>query len=279
MIHVTVRTSTSRLFLIALACAGLVPGILSVANAESAFQDALRQKQGIEHRLTKLVVGGTEQPLPAQPKITLTISADSVLGGNSGINSYFGGFTTDDVGRVHWNTPGFATTLMAGPENLMNLEQQFLGALQSTQRILVLGRGLIFETEDGTTRLEFEEVNQKLALENLLGKKLVLARMITGGKETPLPSAPALTLLASDGRVSGESAVNSYTGSYKLAPHGGIEFSKAFATTRMAGPPELMDLENSFLNALSSVERFHTTGGGLALFNEAKTVVLEFILK
>jgi heat shock protein HslJ len=265
---------------IPLACAGLVPGVLSVARAQSDLQDSLRQKQGIEHRLTKLVIAGVEEPLPPQAKITLKIVAEGLAGGKSAVNLYFGGFKMDEAGSVHWNSPGFAVTMMAGPEDLMNLEQQFLGALQSTQWIRVLGRGLTFETEGSATQLTFEEVNpEPQALENVLGKKLVLARMIVDGKETALPGEPELTLLASDGRVSGKSGVNSYTGSYKLLSDDGIEFPRAFATTRMAGPPELMDLENSFLKALSAVERIHPNAGGVVLENDAKTILLEFVLR
>jgi heat shock protein HslJ len=276
--HFAVRLYLNRFLFIPLACVGLLPGTQSIAKAESAVQDALREKQGIEHRLTKLVVGGKEKPLPAQPKITLTITGNGLLGGNSGINRYSGGFKIDNVGGVHWNTPGFSSTMMAGPEDLMNLEQQFLGALQSTQRIKVLRQGLTFETEDGTTRLEFVETNRQVVLENFLGKKLVLAKMITEGKQTALPADPQLTLLA-DGKVSGESGVNSYFGGYNLLPQDGIAFPMAFATTRMAGPQELMDLEGSFLSALSAVEKIHPTAGGLILTNKAKTIVLEFIVK
>jgi heat shock protein HslJ len=275
MTLISVGTFSNRLLFISLTC----PGMLSVANAQSPLRDFFNQKEGIEHRLTRLVIAGEEKSLPAQPIITLKIVSDGLLGGNSGVNSYFGGFKVDDAGHVQWSKPGFAVTLMAGPEDLMNLEQQFLGALQSTQLIRVLGRGLIFETEDSATRLTFEEVNQEEALANFLGKKLVLARMITGGRETALPTDPQITLLlTSDGRASGNSGVNSYKGSYKLLPHDGIDFSKAFATTRMAGLPELMNLENSFLNALSVVEVVHFTAGGVTFENNARTIVLEFVL-
>jgi heat shock protein HslJ len=51
-----------------------------------------------------------------------------------------------------------------------------------------------------------------------------------------------------DGRVSGRVGVNRFTGGYTVAGDT-IEFSPA-AATRMAGPPELMDLEHRFLAAL-----------------------------
>jgi heat shock protein HslJ len=51
-----------------------------------------------------------------------------------------------------------------------------------------------------------------------------------------------------DGQVSGRVGVNRFTGSYTVAGDT-IEFGPA-AATRMAGPPELMDLEDRFLAAL-----------------------------
>jgi heat shock protein HslJ len=51
-----------------------------------------------------------------------------------------------------------------------------------------------------------------------------------------------------NGRVSGQVGVNRFTGSYTDAGDT-IDFGPA-ATTRMAGPPDLMDLEDRFLSAL-----------------------------
>jgi hypothetical protein len=39
-----------------------------------------------------------------------------------------------------------------------------------------------------------------------------------------------------------------------------------------------MDLENSFLNALSAMEVVHFTAGGVTLKNKARISVLEFVL-
>jgi heat shock protein HslJ len=50
------------------------------------------------------------------------------------------------------------------------------------------------------------------------------------------------------GRVSGRVGVNRFNGSFTLAEDS-IEFGPA-AATRMAGPPELMDLESQFYQAL-----------------------------
>jgi heat shock protein HslJ len=52
--------------------------------------------------------------------------------------------------------------------------------------------------------------------------------------------------------------------------------SRAFATTKMAGPPELMQAEDTFLRALAGVERIEISAGALTLENAAKSIVLDF---
>jgi len=61
------------------------------------------------------------------------------------------------------------------------------------------------------------------------------------------PSAPNSIEFA-DGRVSGQVGVNRFTGSYEIED-GKVVFGPA-ASTMMAGPPHLMELEQAFLAAL-----------------------------
>jgi heat shock protein HslJ len=58
------------------------------------------------------------------------------------------------------------------------------------------------------------------------------------------------------GRVIGQVGVNRFSGSYTQTEDG-IEFGPA-AMTRMAGPPELMDLEARFHQALLAAETART---------------------
>ena len=52
--------------------------------------------------------------------------------------------------------------------------------------------------------------------------------------------------------------------------------SGAFGTTKMAGPPELMRTEDTFLAALAGVERITLSADGITLENAAKNIVLDF---
>lgn len=56
--------------------------------------------------------------------------ADVDVSGNSGVNTYFGGYTSTTDGALAFDP--LASTMMAGDEAAMALETEYLGALQST---------------------------------------------------------------------------------------------------------------------------------------------------
>jgi putative lipoprotein len=72
-------------------------------------------------------------------------------------------------------------------------------------------------------------------------------RLVEIDGEPVVPDSPG-EIRFGDGQVSGRVGVNRFNGSYTLTG-GTIEFGPA-ATTRMAGPAELMDLERRFHQAL-----------------------------
>ena len=101
--------------------------------------------------------------------------------------------------------------------------------------------------------------------------------MIAGSAEAALSPGATITLtLAGDGRVSGRAPVNSYFGSFKRLANDGIEMSGAYGTTKMSGPPELMQAEDTFFRALAGVERIRPSADGVTLENAAKNIVLDF---
>ena len=65
--------------------------------------------------------------------------------------------------------------------------------------------------------------------------------------------SPALLTFGEQGRFSGHAGVNQLVGGWSLEA-GGLEFSD-LATTRMAGPPDLMEQESRLLGALERVTR------------------------
>jgi len=68
-----------------------------------------------------------------------------------------------------------------------------------------------------------------------------------------------------DGRVSGNSGVNTYSGPYKVAP-GGTFSAGPIATTKNAGPEPAMRAESAYLTLLGQAKAYEVTGSQLTLF-------------
>src|SRR3954447_196326 len=106
----------------ALACIVFIgsAGAVRPVSAQSTAEET-RQRLGEEYRLVQMVVGGDEVALPDEPAITLKLVTETVVAGKASVNVYFGGFDLDDQGHIFWQKPGFASTMMAGPPELMRL--------------------------------------------------------------------------------------------------------------------------------------------------------------
>ena len=76
------------------------------------------------------------------------------------------------------------------------------------------------------------------------------------------------------GRVNGFSGVNRFGGSVESAEAGELHFGQMMST-KMAGPPEQMNLESSFLGALARADRYVVTDVEL-IFSAGKTMLVQF---
>ncbi len=76
------------------------------------------------------------------------------------------------------------------------------------------------------------------------------------------------------GRVNGFSGVNRFGGSVESAEAGELHFGQMMST-KMAGPPEQMALESSFLSALTRADRYMVTDAEL-FFSAGKTMLVQF---
>jgi heat shock protein HslJ len=76
------------------------------------------------------------------------------------------------------------------------------------------------------------------------------------------------------GRVNGFSGVNRFGGSVESAEAGELHFGQMMST-KMAGPPEQMALESSFLDALTRADRYVVTDVKL-IFSAGEKMVVQF---
>lgn len=95
-----------------------------------------------------------------------------------------------------------------------------------------------------------------------------LASLIPQGSRVP-----SLTF-AEDGGVSGFTGVNRLTSRLDLAKLSSGQFSLSpAATTRMAGPPEMMSIESQFTSLLGQASAFKVEGGSLSLLDQGKELL------
>lgn len=89
------------------------------------------------------------------------------------------------------------------------------------------------------------------------------------------PGAFKITASFADGKISGDSAVNSYGGSYTAGP--GEAFSVGdLAATEMGGTGPAMRAEQTYLRLLGEARTFKRSGDRLTLFDQHGSVALVF---
>jgi len=114
-------------------------------------------------------------------------------------------------------------------------------------------------------------------LSKITGIQWELTKMILDNKSIDLVKNSKTTFSCDrNGRVSGLATINRYSGAFKLQPDGEVIWNKAFIMTRMAGPPELMQQEASFTQALMNTSRMFLNEPKLTLRSDDGSTVLEF---
>lgn len=82
---------------------------------------------------------------------------------------------------------------------------------------------------------------------------------------------------SADGKVTGFGSVNQYSGTYSFDQAGKLIWSnRGFATTRRNGPPELMQKERIYLEALGKTSRALVNHHALQLQSDDGSTVLPF---
>jgi len=80
------------------------------------------------------------------------------------------------------------------------------------------------------------------------------------------PADFTITATFSDGKISGRSAVNSYSGSYGAGSDGAFAVGH-LVSTQMAGPEPAMRAEHAYVTLLQQARSYSRTGRTLTLFD------------
>ena len=112
----------------------------------------------------------------------------------------------------------------------------------------------------------------------LYNRQWELKSISTDGSQPVMDMQASMTLaFGADGKATGYGSVNRFTGAYSLTPNGQLTWpGPGFATTRKAGPPELMEKERAYLEALRKTERAVLYKHSLQLQAEGESTLLVF---
>jgi heat shock protein HslJ len=208
------------------------------------------------------VAGQLADPV-AGSRLTLQFAEDGTASGTSGVNQFSGTYETGAGGSLEFGQ--FSTTLIAGPQDLMDQEQAYLAALGRTTHYREVGEALELLDDGGEVVVRLAPV--------VAGELEGVEWSCTGynnGQEAfvSLLADTQITMTLDAGAVSGNATINQYNGSYELDGQG-LVFDPALMTTKMAGPPEQMDQESAYLAMLPKVVRYAIEGDVLTLFGES----------
>ena len=109
-----------------------------------------------------------------------------------------------------------------------------------------------------------------------LSRPIRLMRLSVGGNEVALPPESNISVTLADGQIAGFAGMNWFRGTFRISSADQISFIRPLVTTRRAGPPQLMTLENSFLNALGQVTKVEIHDGSIMMTSASGSVLLEF---
>ncbi len=195
--------------------------------------------------------------LPAeQGRNAVTVDFESGrVHGFAGCNRFFGAYAqkgdTLELGSL-------GATMMACAEPAMSIENRFLKSFAGALRVTVAGDELTLTPEAGGDALRFA----RAAAPQLEGVKWEVTGYNNGRQAVVSPRlGTRITLMFSEGMVSGSSGCNRFHGPFKA--DGKALTIQGLATTRMACEGEVMAQEQEFLRALQSATTWKIERGML----------------
>lgn len=197
-----------------------------------------------------------KEPVQGSPA-TITFTGDGTVAGSAGRNRFSGTFESEgDAIRIG---EALASTMMAGPDDVMAQERDFLSALAAARHVTVEDDLLILSNDS------YEELARFVAQPlNPSGTWSIIA--YNNGKQAVvslLADTSAELTLNDDGSFTGSGGVNRLRGSWRSTGH---EFSIGpILSGRMAGTPEVMEQESGIIKALESATTFRLEADALEL--------------
>lgn len=236
---------------------------ISLTLTTSAFTSNLNAEEP-DPQIAKLLQGSWvvekigDRTLTKQPRPTLIVNPKNEIYGDTSINRYGGQLNPQGTPLLFGP---IRSTLRAGTEEFMELENQWKSVLQKASQVK--------RDKDQLLLLDDDQILATLKGVNMTGEW----KLTKIGDSLIENTDHELSLvIAEDGKVNGNTGVNLLMG--QLSADQQTLFG-TLATTRRAGAPEMMQRENAFLDALRKSNRFEVDGTTLTLL-EGDTILLQF---
>lgn len=147
--------------------------------------------------------------------------------------------------------------------------------------VWLAGLGILIAGCVGMSTDENMPIQQPGSMAGVCNGKWEMRLLRLNGNAVAVDAPESFTFLCnSDGQAMGKSGLNTYRGTMQITNSGQILWDTgSFASTKKAGPPELMEQENQYLRALSGTRQaFVKSGGGrLILRDVSGDIYIEFI--
>lgn len=199
--------------------------------------------------------------------VTAQFSSDGSLTGNSGCNQYRTPYTV--VGSRMGVQGPIATTLMSCGNAADRLASAYLDRLPTARSFGISGSTLTIKTSGDA--LVYDALDPEAAV---AGDWDVINYFRPGAVVSPVPGSQ-LTATFTDGRISGDSGCNSYTGAYSVDDTK-ISIGPLASTLRACADPAVGEQESQFLAALELARTFSVAGGNLTLFRDDGGIAVTF---
>jgi heat shock protein HslJ len=109
------------------------------------------------------------------------------------------------------------------------------------------------------------------------GRQWELKKLTMDSRDTLLDLDANMTLIfGPDGKATGFGSVNQFSTGYSFSPDGTLTWTR-IVTTRRVGPPELMQKERVYLEALTKTSRAIVKGIALQLQSDDGVTALAFL--
>lgn len=230
------------------------------------------QIEGVTWALKSYESGGTMIDVPQDLQID-ALFKNATVSGFSGVNTYNAAYT---VSGSNLTIGEIVTTMMAGPENIMAVEQAYLVALRMSSSFTVENDTLTIFDKGGKSILAYA----KAEAVSLTG----VTWLVTGynnGKGAVVSTIIGSELTAAfseDGKVSGSGGVNTFSGPYTAGPLS-ISIGPLGSTLQASQDAALMEQETAYLAALQSASRYKISRSDLELRREDGALAVTFTVK